>query len=157
MEAGRKGSPPHGRREPPAAPVDSQIEAQASLVDGRIMLRKVLFTVPGIPPSVNHYIQHTRSGHHYKTDEAKAFEAKVALAAGALRGRKVEAETVEILVVLGPKRKGDVDNFAKVVLDSMVRCGVIRSDASVIKLIVRKTRAPVSFTNIQIEWESKDA
>jgi hypothetical protein len=48
--------------------------------------------------------------------------------------------SVEIEIQLGPKQKGDVDNFPKVVLDGLVIAGVIHSDAAVDCLTIKKSR-----------------
>ena len=108
------------------------------------------FKIPGIPPSVNHYVKHTRSGRHYKTPRAEAFSQRVALAAGPLRGKKINAKQVEILVTLGHKQRGDIDNFPKLVLDSLVRCGVIETDASICRLVIEKNRAEISSTCVWV-------
>lgn len=97
------------------------------------------FTVPMVAPSVNHYVKHTRQGRHYVTAEALAFKKFVAIEA---RRRTVVAKLyqVDIKVFLGPKQKGDVDNFGKVCLDSLVDAGVITSDAKVMALSLSKDR-----------------
>lgn len=112
---------------------------------------KIHFSVPAVPPSLNHYVKHTRMGIHYKTAEAKKFEELLALYAGDRRGKKFEATSIVLEIVLGPKMRGDVDNFPKVVLDSMVKCGVIRSDASITHLTVTKCRGAEAKTSIWIE------
>ena len=113
-------------------------------------MKEYYIEVPGRPPSVNHYVRHARGG-HYKTPEAEAFAQRVALAAGRLRGMKIEADAVEIVVELAHKQRGDIDNFPKVVLDSLVRCSVIRSDASITKLTVEKYRGETARTEITIQ------
>lgn len=97
------------------------------------------FEMPGIPPSVNMYVRHTKTGRHYVSADAKNFQTVVGLYS---RGKRIRAEEygVKIVVYLGYKQKGDVDNFAKVVLDSMVKCEVIDSDAKVMVLHLFKFR-----------------
>lgn len=113
----------------------------------------VSFTVPLVPPGVNNYVKHTRSGRHYVTAEAKAFkDAVVILARGHfVIGRDFE---VEATIYLGHKQKGDVDNFAKLILDALADAGVFQkanlrrplvtptmlSDAHVSDLILRRRR-----------------
>jgi Holliday junction resolvase RusA-like endonuclease len=108
---------------------------------------EVTFTVPYlIPPTVNHYTRtcyyRGKDGASHKgkkqTPEAKAFKAAVAVFA---QGRTVAPETpkerkmvryaVRIDVYLGPRARGDFDNFWKCGLDALVGCGVIHSDAAV--------------------------
>jgi Holliday junction resolvase RusA-like endonuclease len=111
------------------------------------------FSVMQIPPSVNHYVVHTRKGEHFKTREARSFMERVAVNCGNLRYRKLEATQVDIILWLGPKQRLDVDNAPKCVLDTLVRAGVIRSDASVTRLLVEKFRAEKPQTDIYIRWE----
>lgn len=95
-------------------------------------------TVPLEPPSGNHYVQHSR-GRHFKTKAALAWYDAVAVFAG---GRHVPGKThaVEYTVYQGHGSRGDVDNYAKCILDSLTKAGVLRSDASVVELIGRKQR-----------------
>jgi Holliday junction resolvase RusA-like endonuclease len=115
-------------------------------------MQEIFISVSGIPPSLNHYVRHCRGG-HFRTEEAESFAQKVALAALRYRGMEVEAEEVEIHVTLGPKQRGDLDNFCKVPLDSLVRCGVIRSDAAITRLVVEKYRSDNPHTDIFVRWE----
>lgn len=103
------------------------------------MGQKVQFTVPLVAPSVNHCVKHTRKGRHYVSEEAKAFKAAVVLFAA---GQKVRAPaySVQVVVLLAKGQKGDVDNFAKCVLDSLVDAEVIDTDAKVYSLLLRKSR-----------------
>ncbi|MCL6481040.1 MAG: RusA family crossover junction endodeoxyribonuclease [Firmicutes bacterium] len=96
-------------------------------------------TVPLVPPSVNHYVRHTRTGRHYVTREGKAYKRAVALFA---RGKCVRAKRYELeaVIYLGYGQRGDGDNFWKVVADGLVEAGVIHSDAAVSDWILRKRR-----------------
>ena len=102
--------------------------------------KSVSFTVPLVPPSVNHYKKPRGRGYgYYVTEEAKAFKQAVALFA---KRRKVEAKYYELEahIYLGHGQRGDGDNFWKVVADGLVEAGVIRSDAAVTDWILRKRR-----------------
>jgi crossover junction endodeoxyribonuclease RusA len=115
--------------------------------------KRVSFTVPLVPPGVNNYVKHTRSGRHYVTDNARAFKDAVIILA---RGKSVigRAFQVEAVVYLGHKQKGDVDNFGKLILDALADAGVFQkanlrrplvtptqlSDAHVSDLILRRRR-----------------
>ena len=85
----------------------------------------ITFTVPLVPPDLNHYVRHTRNGRHYVTKEALAFKATLAIYA---HGEFVQAKSfaVQILVVLGKEKRGDVDGFQKLVLDGLADAGVFR-------------------------------
>ena len=104
-----------------------------------VMNHSVLINVPGIPPTVNHYVKHTRDGRHYVTGAAKNFKRDIVLCAG--KTRLVAKEySVEINVTLGKGDRGDIDNFAKVCLDGLVDAGIIHSDAAVTSLYMSKQR-----------------
>ena len=98
------------------------------------------FTVPLVPPTVNHYVKHTRKGAHYLTDEAKAFKDAVAIYA---RGKSIDDDAkrvqVAISIYLGKGMKGDIDNYPKCVLDGLKGC-VLKSDAMVKCLVVTLER-----------------
>jgi crossover junction endodeoxyribonuclease RusA len=103
----------------------------------------VHITVPLVPPSVNHYKMRTRKGVTFVSAEAKAYKEAVFYCA---RGQKVVADeyAVGIRIFLGKKGNGDVDNFAKCVLDGLTDAGVIHSDAAIQRLTIEKFR----------DWES---
>jgi Holliday junction resolvase RusA-like endonuclease len=94
------------------------------------MSDQIMFTVPLVPVSVNHYVKHTRKGRHYVTKEAKTFKMALALFA---RGQKVVAKkySVQAIVYLGKGKRGDGDNFGKVIGDSLRDAGVVHSDAAI--------------------------
>src|SRR5208283_4478715 len=104
-------------------------------------MSQIRISISGLPPSCNHYVKHTRSGVHYRTKEAEAFAQKVALAAGEHRGKNLEAKSVVIYLRLGIGQRIDIDNAPKVLIDSLVRCKVIRSDASITTLRIKKDRS----------------
>ena len=99
----------------------------------------ITITVPLEPPSVNHYVKHTRSGRHYKTPEAIAFQQALALFAKH-QSIKAKAYRVHYTVYQGKGSRGDVDNYAKCILDGMVHAGVIHSDAAITELSMAKQR-----------------
>jgi Holliday junction resolvase RusA-like endonuclease len=79
--------------------------------------------------------------------EAKAFYEAVAMFA---RRRTVAPATdaerrkvkyaVRVDVWYGPKQRGDADNQGKALLDSLVKCGVIHSDANVVRFDIEVYR-----------------
>lgn len=105
------------------------------------VIGEIHFVVPGIPPSVNMYVRHTRSGKHYRTAEATGFMQSIAIYAPR---QKFNAKSyhVEITIWLGKGDKGDIDNFAKCVLDGLVRAEIIHSDSAVTRLLLTKERDP---------------
>lgn len=105
-------------------------------------MTEIHISIPAIPPSANHYKSVTKRGHWYRTTESEDFAYKLALAARQYSNQKIEAEEVHIRLFLGKGDRMDVDNCAKLPIDSLVRCGVIRSDASITRLVVEKFREP---------------
>ena len=116
--------------------------------------------IPMIPPGVNHYVRHTRRGLHYVTPEAKAFKDYVAIL---LRNKFLSPFVVgktfgiEAWIYLGPKERGDVDGFGKLILDALAEAGAFRnkigewmSDAHVTDLRIHKRRGPESKTVIEV-------
>ena len=99
----------------------------------------ISFVVPSIPPSANHYILHTRTGRHYKSQEAHGFNLLV-LAAVQKLSIRWKHYGVEISIFLGKKQKLDIDNAAKCTLDALVTTGVIDSDSKVTELRMFKSR-----------------
>lgn len=94
--------------------------------------------VPLAPPSVNHYVRHTRAGRHYVTREAREFKRTVAVVS--MGRRRLDGPyVIEALICLG-KGVRDVDNCGKALLDSLADAGLIRNDAAVAKLTLEKAR-----------------
>lgn len=107
----------------------------------------ICFTVLGmIPPSGNHYKEPIlyigRNGYRrvgfMVTPRAKAYFDAVAIfaqgrtvAPNDQRARKKARYSVRMDVYLGPRQRGDFDNFWKCGADALVRCGVIHSDAAI--------------------------
>ena len=107
----------------------------------------ICFSVPYlIPPSGNHYKEPRqyvgRDGYRHLgfkiTDEARAYYDAVAIFAQGRtvvpldpKERRKARYAVRIDVYLGPRQRGDFDNFLKCGFDALVKCGVIHSDAAV--------------------------
>ena len=110
-------------------------------------MKELRITVPLEPISVNHYksmrIIQPREGKPfistYVTKAADAyFEALAVCAAG--RQIRAEAYAVGFCVYMGKGSRGDVDNFSKVILDGLVKAGVIHSDSAITDLQMSKRR-----------------
>lgn len=96
----------------------------------------ISFTVPLAPPSVNHYVKHTRDGRHYLTAEAHAFKQAMAVFAAGKTAipsalTKNTRYRVRFCVYLGKGQRLDIDNSQKCVFDGLKDAGVIHSDAAV--------------------------
>ena len=98
----------------------------------------VSFIVPLVPPSVNSYVRHARTGRHYISSEAARFKRSFSLfGKHCIRWKQYG---VSIKIYLARKQKGDLDNFAKCVIDGLVEAEIIDSDAKIVELKMEKHR-----------------
>ncbi len=103
------------------------------------MPKEVSFTVPMVPPGVNHYVRHTKQGIHYIAKESKDFKMLV-LCAAQRQSIRADAYELETTVYLGKGHRGDLDNFCKLIADSLVKASVIDSDAKITRWTMGKDR-----------------
>src|SRR5436305_2001435 len=105
-------------------------------------MENLTITIPMLPPSVNHYIEHPAAGVHRKSAAAKAWENDWPIFA---RGQFIVGKRFAVFLRFrfGPGDRGDVDNFGKLPLDCIGKSGMLRdargkwlSDAWVKRLIV---------------------
>jgi crossover junction endodeoxyribonuclease RusA len=101
------------------------------------------FSLPWPSATGNHAVKHTRTGGHYKTPEAKAYEAVVAqivagMGMGSLLGQKPLGGPLAVSWLLAPpdRRARDVDNVRKVVADALTRAGFWADDSN--KVLARE-------------------
>lgn len=97
------------------------------------------------PPSVNHYWA-TRGKSRYLSPHAQRWHKEAwATLRAAWRGKPMRGE-VAVLVVLHPpdRRRRDLDNLLKAVLDALVKAQVLRDDSQVAELhaVRREARRP---------------
>ncbi len=133
------------------------------VLDPQSVLCRVV--VPQLPPSTNTYVRHLRNGTHYKTAEAKQFQAAVRYAVW----REERSKNIDWtkhqdkllrawIIVHSPKwitkkntiRKKDLDNTAKVLLDSWQMATGI-GDERVFEIVMFKRLAKDSSTELIIE------
>jgi Endodeoxyribonuclease RusA len=96
-------------------------------------------TVPMIPPSVNHYVTHSR-GRHFKTGKATRFLETLKVCSLGQPIVRAPHYSVSSVIWLGKGDRGDVDNFNKLILDGLVLAGVIDTDSKVVDLHTYKRR-----------------
>jgi Holliday junction resolvase RusA-like endonuclease len=105
-------------------------------------MRELRLVIPMEPPSGNHYKNFRVIGKHaswYLTPLAKSWIRAVAAIAGASMVSG-DAHEITYTVYQGHGSRGDVDNYAKCILDALVKAGVLKSDASVVDLHAHKRR-----------------
>jgi Holliday junction resolvase RusA-like endonuclease len=112
----------------------------------------ISFTVPFVPPSVNHYkkpVVYRKRGRIFKsftlTEEAKAYKRAVAafaqgrtLVPNDPKERKLAKYELWARIYLGPRQRGDGDNFNKVLGDGLQDAGVILNDNAIKRWHVEK-------------------
>ena len=114
-------------------------------------MTELSLTIQMEPPSGNHYKSFRVIGKHaswYLTKEAKAWHAAVKKELteaghelfGIIPEVRGNAHEITYTVYQGTGSRGDVDNYAKVILDGLVKAGVLKSDASVVAMHAYKVR-----------------
>ena len=99
------------------------------------------FSVPLLPPSVNHYKKPSSRGGWFRTAAAVNFIDAVCIYSGKC---KVTGNfyALELWFFLGPSKRNlssnDVDNFQKVAIDALVRAGIIKTDGRILDLHLHK-------------------
>lgn len=110
------------------------------------MLESHSFSVPYLPPSVNHYLIRVRnSARVIVKREAKKYKEDMALLAGRNpvgihTGSAKSFYEVTVRIFLGADQKGDIDNYQKLILDGIKDAGLIHSDDAVLDLDIKKRR-----------------
>jgi hypothetical protein len=102
----------------------------------------VSFTVPMIPRSVNTYTRHCIVGgriRRFVQKDALSFIDAVRTCCG---GQSVAGKSYEVRFIVheGKGARGDIDNRAKLVLDGLVKAGVIHSDSAITDLSMAKRK-----------------
>jgi crossover junction endodeoxyribonuclease RusA len=90
------------------------------------------------PPSANTYWRHAR-GRHYIGEKGLAFRASV-ISIVATHKQKAPDGRLELGVMLYPpdRRRRDIDNVCKALLDSMTYSGLIEDDSLIDKLTIER-------------------
>jgi len=103
----------------------------------------VSFTVPLLPPSVNHYYRPSRRGGYYISPEAQAFIDAVCIFSGrqACEG-KFYAVQISVGIPQAEFLRLDIDNLGKSLLDSLRKAAVIKDDRYVVDLHLTKYVSP---------------
>ncbi|MBQ7262842.1 MAG: RusA family crossover junction endodeoxyribonuclease [Synergistaceae bacterium] len=112
-------------------------------------------TLPGLPPTVNHLYRTSMHGVRYKTAGGKAWQTRTALALREARGgvpTYLGEVAVVILFVTPDKKRWDIDNRLKALLDCLQSSGALKDDRQIALLHVERAfrRAGEAETDIAL-------
>lgn len=94
------------------------------------------FTLP-YPPSVNHYLGHTRNGHMYRTQAANDYKETVGWILHDLEVDPLEGLLIVTIRAFRPRKAGDIDGILKVSLDAMNKLAYL-DDKQIVELHVHR-------------------
>jgi crossover junction endodeoxyribonuclease RusA len=114
--------------------------------------------IPEFPPSVNHYwtYQKTRGGRLYAfvANKGKWFRERAFAAVRSQRADHGLQDRLKVTIELNPpdRRRRDLDNFNKGVLDALTHAGVWADDSQIDELIIKRGKVvPGGETVVNIE------
>lgn len=109
------------------------------------------------PPSINHYYQRRRDGNVFIGADGKNYRRAVGSYCMAWKVKPLPGRVQAIIVCSPPdKRKRDLDNLMKCLLDSLQHGGCFKDDSQIHDLrIVRAT--PIKAGRVQVELIDMDA
>jgi Holliday junction resolvase RusA-like endonuclease len=93
-------------------------------------MRTLKFTVPGAPQAQQR-ARSGRGGRHYTPDESRHYQEEVALMARLHHNGPPIAGDVIAIIQVHAERNGDLDNYAKALLDACVKAQVLRDDIDI--------------------------
>jgi len=99
----------------------------------------MVISFPFTPPSLNCLYPSSRSGIRFKSKRYKAFIERFALYVPDRNPTLLNGDLhVEINLYFADKRRHDIDNFNKAILDTLVLYEVIGDDNQITRLVVEK-------------------
>jgi len=111
----------------------------------------VKFTIPALPPTINHY--YGRNGNHlFMRPEGTKFRQIVNMTLAQFRHRIVKDDrlAVSIGLVFANRRRCDIDNRLKALLDSLMHAGVLVDDSAIDRLHVQRFAGDEEKTVVRI-------
>ena len=97
--------------------------------------------LPFTPPSLNSLYPSSRSGIRFKSKRYKEFIERVGLHLPKSTENLLQGDLhVEINLFFGDKRRHDIDNFNKAILDTLVDYGVIGDVLKVVPELISKIK-----------------
>lgn len=107
----------------------------------------------GLPPSVNAMYRTSRGSKRYKKPEVSEWQDEIAalMRRAWYNPRPYTGEVeVHILFTVGNKRRWDVDNRLKALLDCLAHGGVIKDDTQISGIFAQRQAGEASSTKIEV-------
>jgi Holliday junction resolvase RusA-like endonuclease len=108
----------------------------------------VQFQIPGRPVAKQR--ARTVNGHTYTPPATRSYEEAVAMTARSMRKTILGDVHVLIDLVSKTKLRGDIDNYAKSILDGVVKGGLIADDRDIVHLCVSKVLSSSDYVGVTI-------
>lgn len=91
------------------------------------------------PPSINHYWRHTKNG-HYISKEGKTYRETVYYSCVKYKGKISDDSRLSVIIEAFPpdKRKRDLDNILKSLLDALQHAGMYKDDNQIDRLSIHR-------------------
>lgn len=104
------------------------------------------------PPSVNHYWRRSKNGMMHISAEGVAFREAVGWNAAQQKAPKQLAGDliVDIEAFMPDKRRRDLDNILKALLDALTHAGVWMDDSQIVDLRIRKAKTIGGMVKVKI-------
>ena len=109
-------------------------------------------------PSVNHMYRSGKGGRQYKTQKAKTYEVECKKRIHDFGQGSVDSEarfSLSLIAYPPDKRKRDIDNLLKPVLDALQQAGVIEDDSQIDFLSISRA-APMKGGCMVVELEERE-
>ena len=98
---------------------------------------RVTAVIPGRPVAKQR--ARTVNGHTYTPPKTRAYEELVAICAATASGSFAEGRlSVSVMLCSTTQLRGDLDNYAKSVLDGIVKGGLIGDDRQIRRLLIEE-------------------
>lgn len=91
------------------------------------------------PPSINHYWRHTKNG-HYISEEGKNYRQLVFFHCLKHKGKFTKDDRLSVHIQAHPpdRRKRDLDNVLKSLLDALQHAGIYNDDCQIDRLSISR-------------------
>lgn len=91
------------------------------------------------PPSINHYWRHTKNG-HYISEEGKDYRQLVFFHCLKHKNKFTKEDRISVHIQAHPpdRRKRDLDNVLKALLDSLQHGGIYNDDSQIDRLSISR-------------------